>query len=551
MADSNCTLWTSPGTIGCATINVTTIPDSNAATNLSTAATRTVHIATTVSLAGTMSATPMPMATHLAERVHRIALDSNRINISPFSAPGLLIVLFVGISAWYLIVRFMFFAALRPVLGHFVANANESTRIVVQRSYDGLGNSGRIIIRLILVLVFFSFEQWLVVDTILEATAGEALKHHPAIDVILRVFAFFCQTPFLRAADFEINCICLPFPRNTFGMAYSSSAIVASTTILLIFLIFFVALRFIARHNSCPTTSSQQPITQTGTSGGIGPDDWACLIAALGSLIGCLLILVSANDGLGRSTFSSSPHKIRETLLFIWLDQINYLLVMAFTKTSTLLLYTRIFHSATPEQKTFRRYCWALIGIVCLTSFFLIVFAIIMCEPVAYFWNRVTADPIESGGTCKDHRPYLYSNTIISIVTDCCVVALPVKLIWGLQMNRKKKVKVLSIFGLGGVVIICSIMRATRVEAAAHRTDPMVDLAGLSTHRQIRNFLAEIFDFGRREEAPLSQKPMSAIPVMTEWDDVELGSEKDGARDSAGIMSRRDFGHSPIIDSRW
>ncbi|KAF2217428.1 hypothetical protein CERZMDRAFT_14769, partial [Cercospora zeae-maydis SCOH1-5] len=259
------------------------------------------------------------------------------------------------------------------------------------------------------------------------------------------------------------------------------------------------------------TTSSRQLITQAGTSGGIGSDDWACLFAGLGSLIGCLLILVSANDGLGRSTFSSSPTKIRETLLLIWLDQINYLLVMAFTKTSTLLLYIRIFHSATPEQKTFRRYCWALIGIVCLTSFFLVVFAIIMCEPVAYFWNRVTARPIESGGTCKDHRPYLYSNTIISIVTDCCVVALPVKLIWGLQMNIKKKVKVLGIFGLGGVVIICSIMRATRVEAAANRTDPMVDIAGLcmwslvesvvgiicccipATHRPIRNFFAEIF----------------------------------------------------------
>ncbi|CAK1363546.1 unnamed protein product [Cercospora beticola] len=334
-------------------------------------------------------------------------------------------------------------------------------------------------------------------------------------------------------------------------MTYSSSTIVASTTILLILLTFFVTLRFIARHNSRPKFSSQQPLTQTGTSEGIGSDDWVCLFAGLGSLIGCLLILVSANDGLGRSTFSSHPTKIREVLLLIWLDQINYLLVMALTKTSTLLLYTRIFHSATPEQQIFRRYCWALIGIVCLTSFFLTVFAIIMCEPVAYFWNRVTATPIESGGTCKDHRPYLYSNTITSIMTDCCVVALPFKLIWGLQMNRRKKLKVLGIFGLGGIVIICSIMRATLVEPAAHRTDPMVDIAGLSTHRSIRNFFAEIFDIGKREETPISRDPRPTKAAVTEWDDLEPGVEAHGVQSPIGVTLKEDFGQTPIIDPRW
>lgn len=43
------------------------------------------------------------------------------------------------------------------------------------------------------MLAFFVLEQWLVVNTILQATAGEALKYHPLIDVILRVFAFLCQ----------------------------------------------------------------------------------------------------------------------------------------------------------------------------------------------------------------------------------------------------------------------------------------------------------------------------------------------------------------------
>lgn len=119
---------------------------------------------------------------------------------------------------------------------------------------------------------------------------------------------------------------------------------------------------------------------------------------------------------------------------------------MGLTKTSTLLLYIRIFHAETGEQKRFRKICWGVILIVFLTSFFLIIFAIIMCEPVSYFWTRVIRP---EDGRCKDHRPYLYANTIISIVTDMVVVVLPMRQILELQMSRKKKGTVLGLFGLG------------------------------------------------------------------------------------------------------
>ncbi|KAI5366572.1 hypothetical protein Slin14017_G042120 [Septoria linicola] len=341
-------------------------------------------------------------------------------------------------------------------------------------------------------------------------------------------------------------------------MAYSSSDIVSSTTTLLVLLIFFLTIRFIARHAS--KSSSSEP---TSTTAGIGSDDWVALAAALGSALGCLLILVSANEGLGRSTSYSSPDQITSVLLMIWLDQINYILVMALTKTSTLLLYTRIFHAHTSEHVRFRRLCWALIGIVCLTSFFLIVFAIVMCDPVDYFWTRVTRP---DSGRCKDHRPYLYANTIISIITDVLVVVLPVKQILGLQMARKKKITVLGIFGLGGVVIICSIMRATKVEDAAKRTDPMVDLAGLciwslvesvvsvicccvpATYRPIKDFCKDIYvglrDGGTDIDMHPAQTTKPAVARGRDWHDVEHGYR-------TGTPAHLEYGKSPVVDPRW
>ncbi|CAK1363545.1 hypothetical protein CB0940_04408 [Cercospora beticola] len=194
--DTNSTILTSLGSITRGTANVTTAPHLNTTTNSSAASNilpSTSRVTSTSTLFAAVSATPIPPAADMAERVTKVAMDSNRLTISPFWVLGLLIVLFMVVSAWYLVVRFMFLGLLRPAFSHLITNTNEGTRNLIQSSYEKLGSSGRMITQVTLVLFFFALEQWLVVDTILEATAGEALKHHPSIDVILRIFAFLCQ----------------------------------------------------------------------------------------------------------------------------------------------------------------------------------------------------------------------------------------------------------------------------------------------------------------------------------------------------------------------
>ncbi|GIZ43595.1 hypothetical protein CKM354_000681400 [Cercospora kikuchii] len=194
--DPNCTVSTSLGSFIRGTANDTTPPHLTTTTNSSAASflppsfSRVTSIPT---LSTTITATPIPPTAHLAEQVTKVAMDSNRIAISPFSVLDLLIVLFVGISVWYLVVRFMLLAVLRRAFSHLVTNASESSRNVIQSSYERLGSTGRLVTQAVLVLAFFALEQWLVVETILKVTAGDVLKHNPLIDAILRVFAFLCQ----------------------------------------------------------------------------------------------------------------------------------------------------------------------------------------------------------------------------------------------------------------------------------------------------------------------------------------------------------------------
>lgn len=66
------------------------------------------------------------------------------------------------------------------------------------------------------------------------------------------------------------------------------------------------------------------------------------------------------------------------------------------------------------------------------------------CRPFEYNWNRT----IENG-TCIDTSRFYTAQTIIGVVFDFIVVALPMPMLWGLQMKIRKKVALTGVFGVG------------------------------------------------------------------------------------------------------
>lgn len=108
-------------------------------------------------------------------------------------------------------------------------------------------------------------------------------------------------------------------------------------------------------------------------------------------------------------------------------------------------------------------------------------------------------------------------------------------------------------------------MRATKVEDAAKRTDPMVDLAGLcvwslvesvvsvicccvpATYRPIKDFFKDIYaglKDGRGEVDVQPAQPTAATVTGKQWDDVEQGH-------LSGRPARLEYGKSLVVDPRW
>lgn len=119
-----------------------------------------------------------------------------------------------------------------------------------------------------------------------------------------------------------------------------------------------------------------------------------------------------------------------------------YICAIAFAKISICCFYLRL----SPE-KSFRLPVFIVIGFTTaysIAGFLVLVFS---CSPVAASWNlALSALPT----THCINRPAEYlAQSIINIVTDICIVLLPLRKIWKLQLPFRQKVTVTIIFALG------------------------------------------------------------------------------------------------------
>ncbi|PYI00339.1 hypothetical protein BO78DRAFT_268904, partial [Aspergillus sclerotiicarbonarius CBS 121057] len=119
------------------------------------------------------------------------------------------------------------------------------------------------------------------------------------------------------------------------------------------------------------------------------------------------------------------------------------------TKISILLLYLRLFPVAWVI-----RIAWTTIGVILTWAIATILAGCLICRPFAFNW-----DPSIPGGTCGSQVSSFAVTGVINLATDLLVLAIPLPLLYRLQMSRFKKVTLISVFGLGVVTCAISALR--------------------------------------------------------------------------------------------
>jgi hypothetical protein len=93
------------------------------------------------------------------------------------------------------------------------------------------------------------------------------------------------------------------------------------------------------------------------------------------------------------------------------------------------------------------------------------VATILQCMPIWRVWDKSIP------GTCFDLTAFWFANAAYTVATDLILLFMPMRVIWGLQLQRAQKAAVLVVFALGGIVTISSIIRMTYIATSSTSSD--------------------------------------------------------------------------------
>ncbi|KAI4111250.1 MAG: hypothetical protein LQ339_000711 [Xanthoria mediterranea] len=192
----------------------------------------------------------------------------------------------------------------------------------------------------------------------------------------------------------------------------------------------------------------------------VGLDDWLCL-AALVLEIGCGITIIIGASGHAIG-YHSNPQDVsnfyeshQRTQIFLEKCEFafNILIIPALglVKVSILLFYQRIFRG-----RTFKIISWTLIGIASTWAVAFLLVTIFDCRGnFEANWGSVR----DLRAECIDTFEQLLALSISDVITDVCILTLPIPLVWRLQMPHHRKFAVLAIFMLGAFSVAAGITR--------------------------------------------------------------------------------------------
>ncbi|KAL4935936.1 hypothetical protein BDV06DRAFT_217048 [Aspergillus oleicola] len=218
-------------------------------------------------------------------------------------------------------------------------------------------------------------------------------------------------------------------------MAASSSSMPARyvSTVLHLLAVLAVGLRFLARRRT----------------GSVGMDDLLALLALVfgtGLYISGILICTIGYAGFHQALLE--VYQIERFLLLVYIDNLFYALTIPTIKLSILFLYHRLF--------PVRNFTYAIIFVGLIVAGWtvsVVIVQVFTCTPVQGAWIPSSAEH------CIDQTKFYYGNSASNVLTDVFILALPMRLIWRLNMSKRKKRAVTGLLLMGGFVCISSIVR--------------------------------------------------------------------------------------------
>lgn len=127
------------------------------------------------------------------------------------------------------------------------------------------------------------------------------------------------------------------------------------------------------------------------------------------------------------------------------MGSIFYIASITMVKLSILCFILRVF----PEQG-FRRIVYGVVAVVIGYGIAFVIATALQCWPAEYAWQQVDS---AYEGTCNNIHLQAWMAAIFNIAIDLVLLILPIKNLWALQMEMKKKIMITFMFSLGILLV--------------------------------------------------------------------------------------------------
>lgn len=184
---------------------------------------------------------------------------------------------------------------------------------------------------------------------------------------------------------------------------------------------------------------------------------WGDLFAVIGYVL-CMGIVAicfagARYGGAGLHTVRlemTDPKALIAWAKFLLSVSLIYLASVVPPKISIIILYLSIFIS-----RPARIICYVIVGIMLANWLAGTIVGFVICVPLTHLWDQ-TGSP---GGYCLDINAWFRWVSLANIVTDVAILFLPIPTVWNLHCSRRMKLGLLFTFMMGGMGLICSIVR--------------------------------------------------------------------------------------------
>jgi hypothetical protein len=123
----------------------------------------------------------------------------------------------------------------------------------------------------------------------------------------------------------------------------------------------------------------------------------------------------------------------------VFMSQLLWIIAIMLLKTTVLLLYLRIF-----PGKRLRIACHSVLATSVLGALVFILVDLFQCKPVWAAWT------LQHGkATCLDFSEISIGSAVFNLLTEIAIFLLPMPTLVALDLEPRKKIRVIGLFGLG------------------------------------------------------------------------------------------------------